>query len=43
VLAGLLAMSLGSRSLMLLGVLAYLLAAVAQRGIRRRSEARPLR
>jgi hypothetical protein len=35
VLAGLLAMGLGGRSLMLLGVLAYLLAAVAQRGIPR--------
>jgi hypothetical protein len=33
VLAGLLAMGLGGRSLMLLGVLAYLLAAVAQRRI----------
>ena len=41
VLAGLLAMGLGARSLMLLGVLAYLLAAVAQRGIRRRVEAGP--
>ena len=39
VLAGLLAMGLGTRSLMLLGVLAYLLAAVAERGIRRRVEA----
>jgi hypothetical protein len=33
VLAGLLAMGLGGRSLMLVGVLAYLLAAVAQRGV----------
>jgi hypothetical protein len=33
VLAGLLAMGLGGRSLTLLGVLAYLLAAVAQRAI----------
>ena len=33
VLAGLLAMSFGSRSLMLLGVLAYALAAWVQRGI----------
>jgi len=32
-------MGLGTRSLMLLGVLAYLLAAVAERGIRRRVEA----
>jgi hypothetical protein len=32
-LAGLLAMGLGGGTLMLLGVLAYLLAAVAQRGI----------
>ena len=43
VLAGLLAMGLGGRSLMLLGVLAYLLAAVAQRGIRRPAEARQVR
>jgi hypothetical protein len=35
VLAGLLAMSFGARSLMLLGVLAYVLAAVAQRGVGR--------
>ncbi len=35
VLAGLLAMGLGGRSLTLFGVLAYLLAAVAQRGIPR--------
>ena len=34
-LAGLLAMGLGARALMLLGVLAYLLAAVAQRRIPR--------
>jgi hypothetical protein len=44
VLAGLLAMGLGGRGLMLLGVLAYLLAAVAQRGIpRHRAEERQVR
>ena len=43
VLAGLIAMSLGSRSLMLAGVLAYLLAAFAQRSVRRRIEARQVR
>jgi hypothetical protein len=35
-LAGILAMSFGTRSLMLLGVLAYVLAALAQRGVARR-------
>ncbi|HET6468591.1 MAG TPA: hypothetical protein VFG43_09465, partial [Geminicoccaceae bacterium] len=40
VLAGLILMSLGSRSLMLLGVLAYLLAALAERRIRQPAEHR---
>jgi hypothetical protein len=35
VLAGLLAMSFGARSLLVLGVLAYVLATVAQRGVGR--------